>query len=175
MSIQSVRTTGQLATVDQLTVSVTNHSDRSVRPSFTIEDGMSMTAFWRRVHGPPVLGPHQKASYTIQAPSYFAMPSIANGFQVLAFSHAPATVSRTGAYVASVWRRGAAALRHQPAGRPGPARSPCTPRSSTGFDQPVRVANLPVYLGQVIYAQGGTDTARPSSTRDTAARHRSQP
>ncbi len=32
------------------------------------------------------------------------MPSIGNGFQVLAFSHAPATVSRTGAYVASVWR-----------------------------------------------------------------------
>src|SRR5580693_4002926 len=80
MSIQSVRTTGQLATVDQVTMSVTNHSDRRVRPSFTIEDGMSMTAFWRRVHGPPALGPHQEAQYTIQAPSYFAMPSITNGF-----------------------------------------------------------------------------------------------
>ena len=47
-----------------------------VRPAFTIEDGMSMTAFWRRTGGPAVLGPHQRADYTIVAPSYFAMPSI---------------------------------------------------------------------------------------------------
>ena len=39
MSIESVRTTGQLATVDQVTVSVTNNSGHSVRPSFTVAGG----------------------------------------------------------------------------------------------------------------------------------------
>ena len=155
MSIQSVRTTGQLATVDQVTVSVTNHSDRRVRPSFTVEDGMSMTAFWRRVHGPPALGPHQEARYTIQAPSYFAMPSIINGFQILAFSHGPPTVSRTGSYVASIWRT---VLRPSAINQPVARGQTITVHAEivNRLDQPVRAANVPVWLGQVIYAQGGT-------------------
>jgi hypothetical protein len=155
MSIRSVRTTGQLATVDQLTVAVTNNSDRRVQPSFTIEDGLSMTAFWRRVHGPPALGPHQEARYTLQAPSYFAMPSIATGFQVLAFSDEPPAVSRTGAYVASVWR---VVLRPSTINQPVARGQTITLHAEilNRLDQPVRAANVPVYLGQVIYAQGGT-------------------
>ena len=155
MSIRSVRTTGQLATVDQLTVAVTNNTDHRVQPSFTIEDGLSMTAFWRRVHGPPALGPHQEARYTLQAPSYFAMPSIATGFQVLAFSHEPPAVSRTGAYVASVWR---VVLRPSTINQPVARGQTITVHAEilNRLDQPVRAANLPVYLGQVIYAQGGT-------------------
>ena len=159
MVIQSVRTTGQLATVDELTVSVTNNSGHSVRPAFTIETGTSMTAFWRRVHGPPVLGPHQKATYTIQAPSYFAMPSITNGFQVLAFSHTPPAVSRTGAYVASVWR---VVLRPSTINQPVTRGQAITVHAEivNRLDQPVRAANVPVYLGQVIYAQGGTQISQ---------------
>ena len=159
MSILSARTTGQLATVDQLTVSVTNRSDRSVRPSFTIQESATMTAFWRRVHGPPVLGAHQEAAYTIQAPSYFAMPSITNGFQVLAFSHEPPTVSRTGAYVASVWR---VVLRPSTINQPVTRGQTITVHAEivNRLDQPVRAANVPVYLGQVIYAQGGTQISQ---------------
>jgi uncharacterized membrane protein len=159
MSIQSARTTGQLATVDQLTIAVTNNSARSVRPSFTIEEGMTMTAFWRRVHGPAALGPHQKARYTIQAPSYFAMPSITNGFQVLAFSHAPPSVSRTGAYVASVWR---VVLRPSTINQPVARGQTITVHAEivNRLDQPVQAADVPVYLGQVIYAQGGTQISQ---------------
>ena len=105
--------------------------------------------------GPAVLGPHQSARYTIQAPSYPAMPSITNGFQVLAFSHQPASVSRTGAYVASLWR---IVL------RPGAINQPVVRGQSitvhaqivNRLDQPIHAANVPVYLGQVIYAQSGT-------------------
>ena len=155
MSILSVRTTGQLATVDQMTVSVTNNSGRRVRPSFTIEDGMSMTAFWRQIHGPGTLGPHQRARYTIQAPSSFAMPSIGNGFQVLAFSHEPPTVSRTGAYVASVWR---VVLLPSTINQPVTRGQTFTVHAEIvdRLDQRVRAASVPVYLGQVIYGQGGT-------------------
>ena len=40
-----------------------------------------MTAFWRRVAARRTR-PAPEREYTIQAPSYFAMPSISNGFQV---------------------------------------------------------------------------------------------
>jgi uncharacterized membrane protein len=156
MAIRSVRTTGQLATVDQLTVTVTNNSARDVRPAFTIEDGESMTAFWRRVHGPAVLSAHRRASYTIQAPSYFAMPSIGSGFQVLAFTHAPPAVSRSDAYVASLWR---VVLQPATINQPVAQGHVISIRAEivNRLDQPVRVANVPVFLGQVIYSEGGTD------------------
>lgn len=156
MVIKSVHTTGQLATVDQLTVTVTNNSAQAVRPAFTIEDGLSMTAFWRRVHGPSVLPAHQQASYVIEAPSYFAMPAIGSGFQVLAFTHAPATVSRSEAYVASVWR---VVLQPATISQPVAQGQVISIRAEIvdRLDQPVHVANVPVWLGQVIYSQGGTD------------------
>jgi uncharacterized membrane protein len=154
MSIRSVRTTGQLATVEQLDLAVTNTTGASVRPSFTIEDGTTLTAYWRRQHGPAVLGPHERASYTIVAPSYFAMPSISNGFQVLAFSQDPPSVSRTSAYLASVWR---VVLQPATIGEPVARGQDITVRAEivSRLNEPMRVANVPVYLGQVIYAQRG--------------------
>jgi hypothetical protein len=154
MSIQSVQTTGQLATVQQVTLTVTNNTGASVRPAFTIEDGNTMTAFWQRQQGPAVLGPHQKARYTIVAPSYFAMPSIGNGFQVLAFLGSPASVSRTAAYLTSTWRviLSPDTIDHTVAvGQEITVRAQIVNR----LDQQLRVADEPVYLGQVIYAQQG--------------------
>lgn len=154
MSIQSVQTTGQLATVQQVTVIVTNNTGASAQPAFTVEDGTTMTAFWPRQEGPAVLGPHQKARYTIVAPSYFAMPSIENGFQVLAFLGNPASVSRTAAYLVSTWRvvLQPATLDHTVAvGQEITVRAEIVNR----LGQQVRIADEPVYLGQVIYAQQG--------------------
>jgi hypothetical protein len=156
IAIQSVRTTGQLATVEQLTLAVTNTTGGRVRPSFTIENGSTMTAFWRRARGPAVLGPHQRASFTIVAPSYFAMPSISTGFQVLAFSPGPPAVSRTSAYVASLWR---VVLQPATIGQPVARGQEIRIHAEivNRLDQPMRVANVPVYLGQVIYAQRGLE------------------
>jgi hypothetical protein len=154
ITIASVRTTGQLATVEQLGLAVTNTTGHSVRPAFTIEDGIATTAFWRRTAGPAVLAPHQRARYTIEAPNYFAMPSISNGFQVVAFAQSPASVSRTSAYVPSLWRvvlQPAAINDPVARGRDITVQAEIVNR----LDQPMHVSNLPVYLGQVIYAQRG--------------------
>jgi len=154
VSIQSVHTTGQLATVQEVTLAVTNNTGSSVRPAFTVEDGTTMTAFWLQQQGPEILGPHQRADYTIVAPSYFAMPSIQNGFQVLAFLRSPASVSRTSTYLASTWR-----VILQPDTVPGTVTvgQQITVQAMlvNRLDQQMRVANVPVYLGQVIYAQQG--------------------
>ncbi|HWG63603.1 MAG TPA: hypothetical protein VG253_18075 [Streptosporangiaceae bacterium] len=154
IAIQSVRTTGQLATVDRLNLQVSNTTGRSVQPSFTVEEGTTMTAFWRRIHGPAVLAPHQRSQYTIEAPSYFAMPSISNGFQVLAFSQGPNAVSRTDSYVASLWR---VVLQPASINQPIARGQTISVRAEivNRLDQPMHVAHVPVYLGQVIYAQRG--------------------
>jgi uncharacterized membrane protein len=154
LSIESVHTTGQLATVGQLTLAVRNNTGGSVRPAFTVENGTTMTAFWQRASGPAVLGPHQQASYTIVAPSYFAMPSIQNGFQVLAFVSDPASVSRTSVYLTSTWR---VVLQPDAISQTVAIGQQITIQAGIvdRFDQPVRAADVPVYLGQVIYAQQG--------------------
>jgi uncharacterized membrane protein len=154
VSIKAVRTTGQLATIQQLTLAVTNHTANSIRPAFTIENGTNITAFWRRVGGPRALGPHQRATYTIVAPSYFAMPSIASGFQVLAFSGRPAAVSRSSAYLANTWRL---VLRPATVDHPVAVGQQITVRAEIldRLDRPVHAAGVPVYLGQVIYDQHG--------------------
>jgi hypothetical protein len=113
-----------------------------------------MTGFWHRESGPAVLKPHQRASYTIAAPSYFAMPSIQNGFQVLAFTSTPATVSRTTTYLASTWRvilQPDAISRTVPVGQQVIVHAEIVNR----LDQPVKAGGVPVYLGQIIYAQQG--------------------
>jgi uncharacterized membrane protein len=156
ISIRSVQTTGQLATLDELNLAVTNNSDARVRPAFTIQDGTTMTAFWRRQSGPAVLAPHQRARYTIVAPSYFAMPSISNGFQVLAFSQGPSAISRSSAYAASQDR---VVLWPATIGEPVAPGRDITVRAGivNRLDQPVPGAGVPVYLGQVIYAQRGLE------------------
>jgi hypothetical protein len=152
MSIQSVHTTGQLATVEQVTLEVSNNTGGSVRPAFTIQEGTEVTYFWQRSQGPAVLSPHQRASYTIEAPNYFAMPSIANGFQVLAFTGSPASVSRSASYLASTWR---VVLQPDTIDQTVPVGQEITVHAEivNRLDQQIRVADVPVYLGQVIYAQ----------------------
>jgi hypothetical protein len=152
LSIESVHTTGQLATIEQVQLAVANNTDRDVRPAFTIQEGTQITYFWQRAAGPAVLGPHRRASYTIVAPNFFAMPSIASGFQVLAFNGSPASVSRSASYLASTWR---VVLQPNTVNAPVAVGQEITVHASivNRLDQPVRVANVPVYLGQVIYAQ----------------------
>jgi len=154
MAIESVHTTGQLATVEQVTLAVANNTDGSVQPAFTIQEGSTLTYFWQRIKGPAVLGPRQRATYTIIAPNYFAMPSIANGFQVLAFTGAPASVSRTGSYLASTWR---VVLQPDTVDTPVAIGQEITVHAEivNRLDQQIRAASVPIYLGQVIYAQQG--------------------
>jgi hypothetical protein len=149
-----VHTTGQLATVEEVRLAVANNSDHGVRPAFTIQEGTQITYFWQRVAGPTVLGPHQRAEYTIQAPSFFAMPSISNGFQVLAFTGSPASVSRSATYLASTWR---VVLEPDTVSAPVAVGQDITVHAMivSRLDQRIRIASVPVYLGQVIYAQQG--------------------
>jgi len=154
LAITGVRTTGQLATVQQVTVHVTNRSDHPVRPAFSIDNGGSLTAFWLVASGPTTLAPHHRATYVLLAPNYFAMPPISGGFQVDAFTSTPASVAASGAYLPTTWHVSLQpdAINHLVT--PGVQ---VTVRAAIldQLNQPVHVSGVPIYLGQIIYAQRG--------------------
>jgi uncharacterized membrane protein len=144
--IVSVRTTGQLATVVQVGVSVTNTSGRTAAPAFSVESGGQLTAFWLERGGPARLAPGASARYTLLAPNFFAQPPITGGFQVV--------ISHSAAYVPTTWH---VTLSPDSVSRLVPLGDPVTVHAAIldRLDSPVRVAGEPVYLGQVIYSQQG--------------------
>jgi hypothetical protein len=152
--ITSVRTTGQLATVVQVGVRVTNTTGRAVTPSFTIESGGVLTAFWLRGSGPPRLMPGKDATYMLLAPNFFAQPPLTGGFQVVAFTQRPDAVSRSAAYTPTTWH---VSLSPDSLSRVVPLDTPVVVQAQIldPTDRPVHLAGEPVYLGQIIYGQQG--------------------
>jgi uncharacterized membrane protein len=154
VTITSVRTTGQLATVVQIGVEVTNHTGTAQKPSFTVESGGQLTAFWLKTGGPSSLAPGAHAHYTLLAPNFFAQPPITGGFQVVAFSPSPAAVSRSSSYLPTTNHVSivpSAVNSVVPIGQTVVLRAEILDQ----LNRPVDVAGQPIYLGQVIYGQQG--------------------
>ncbi len=154
LRISGLRTTGQLATVEQLTLRVANTTGRVLRPSFTLAEGGGLTTFWLVARGPRALAPGAAATYTLQAPNFPAQPSIQGGFSVLAFTRHPPSLSTSGPYdpgalhVALVPDAVNAPL---PTGRALVVLAQLRDR----LDRRVRRAGVAVALGQIIYDQSG--------------------
>jgi len=154
LRVDSVATTGQLATVDRIGVLVTNHARHTLTPAFTIESGGGITAFWAPLGGPRPVRPGKSEQFTLLAPNFFSMPPVSGGFQVIAFTDKPASASASGAYVPD-----RAYLEIEPAAlnHPVDVGVPVTIHVElvNDLDRPVHRAGVPVYLGQVVYAQRG--------------------
>lgn len=161
LSVDSVATTGQLATVDRIGVVVTNRGHRTLTPHFSVESGGGITAFWNPLGGARSVPPGGRAQFTLLAPNFFAMPPVSGGFQVVAFTARPATVSESGAYVPDVahLELDPAAINH---GVAVGATVTLRVELVNDLDQPIHRAGVPVYLGQVIYAQRGLQLGEAS-------------
>ena len=154
VAITSVRTTGQLATVVQIGVDVTNHSASAQKPSFTVESGGQLTAFWQSTGGPASVPAGGHAHYTLLAPNFFAQPPITGGFQVVAFSPSPAAVSRSRSYLPTTNHVSIVPSSIDtvvPIGQTVVLRVEILDQ----LNRPVLLAGQPIYLGQVIYGQQG--------------------
>jgi uncharacterized membrane protein len=156
LHVTGIRTTGQLATIEQLKVHATNTSGGGVRPSFTVGEGGGVTTFWQITHGPRTLAAHASADYTIVAPNFPAQPSIAGGFVVIAFSQGPAAVSASATYEPSTMH---VALTPNAVNEIVPVGQPVVIHAELldQLDRPVRRDNMPVYLGQIVYDQSGLE------------------
>ena len=154
LKITSLRSTGQLATVQQLSVLTTNETGGTVTPYFTVNEGGAITTFWQIAKGPSMLKPHQSATYLIEAPNLSSQPSIAGGFQVDAFTTTPGTVSASSPYSPDSEHlfltpeavNQTVAINH---------KIVIHAALLNQINQPIREAGVPVYMGQIIYDQLG--------------------
>jgi uncharacterized membrane protein len=153
VAVTSVRTTGQLATVVQVGVKVTNHTGRALRPAFSVQSGGTITAFWSR-SGPRQVPAHATAHYTLLAPNFFAQPPITGGFQVVAYTSAPGSVSSSAPYLPTVWH---VSLEPDAVNHPVKVGDSYVLRAEVldKLDRLVPVTDQPIYLGQITYAQQG--------------------
>ncbi len=156
LSLQVIgeRSTGQLQSIDHLTVKVNNHSNSPIDPHFTITPGGQQTSFWYRSGGPEIVPPHATVLESLEAPNVASMPGMNGGFIVDAFSDGPAQLATSPTIHPPIE---SALLSPDSVDSPVPLGEPITltiqlvnqlggPRLASG----VRVA-----LSQVVYSQDG--------------------
>jgi uncharacterized membrane protein len=154
VNVSSVRTTGQLATIVQIDAQVRNTSASSVTPSFTVDEGGLVTAFWIRASGPRTLAAGNSAQYVLLAPNFFAQPPITGGFQLVAFASRPASAAVSRPFIANQVH---VELLPEAVNRPVAVGSSIrlSAQIVNAINQPVADGGVPVYLGQIVYTQGG--------------------
>ncbi len=156
LSVVKIHTTGELQTIDQITVAIANKESYKVHPYFSMEIAGTTTAFWNVAssNGPVTLSPNQSTVITLQAPNFYAMPGLGGGFQVVAYTDSPATVSvspvfqppriHVGIYPDSFDRL-----------LPVNQNVTVTVQLLDQFERPVATSGVTIYLSQIEYDQFG--------------------
>jgi hypothetical protein len=164
--ITNVRTTGQLATVVNLHVRATNRSSEPIAPSFSVESGGTISAFWI-ASGPKQLAPGASGEYELLAPNFFAQPPISSAFQVVAFTSHPGSVSVSRPFSVTTLHL---ALDPDHINHYVDVGTPVTVhvRLLNAVNQAVERSGVPVYLGQIIYDQQGVILSQAAINRSPA-------
>lgn len=98
LKVDSYLTSAQLNSVQTVTVTATNHSDKALTPHFMAVHGNGMvSASWDVISGPKTIPAHSWAQYVVTAPSVSAMPPITDALKMQAVTDTPATVSYSAA------------------------------------------------------------------------------
>ena len=152
--IDSVQTTGQLATVIRVQVSATNHTSKPVTPVFASQSGGALSAPWSILSGPTAIAPGATSTFELSAPNYFAQPQLTGGFQMAALTEQPAALSISSTFSPTNWHT---SLTPQAVENPVVIGVPTQVQVQilNPNNSPVRESGIAVYLGQVIYAQSG--------------------
>ncbi len=154
LTILSVHTTGELQTVDEVTIQVTNNTSHTINPAYTVQENGTVTAFWNVTNSSKSIPSHGTRGVILQAPNFYAMPPIVGGFQVVAYTTSPATVSASSIFIAQQDH-----LKISPDAINGPLplnqTVPIQIQLVNQYDQPVNAGGIIVYFSQTIYGQNG--------------------
>jgi uncharacterized membrane protein len=165
ITILGTRSTGQLLTIDQVSVRVTNRLAHPIRPHFSVNEGGSITTFWYPYRaGHPYqldLAPGASRTLTLQVPNAASEPSIISPFTVDAFTVSPASVSVSQRYLVSPL---SLSITPPEIDQPVPLGHSVTfsVQLQNQLGSQVQRGGLRVDLGQVIYAQSGLLPAEAS-------------
>jgi hypothetical protein len=154
-------TTGYLGGIRFLDIEVHNHTNHSLKPSYTIQTSHGDTTFWRVNHGPRMIKPGTTAHVQIFERNYQAEPGLSDGFSVLGFTDHPEAVSVSDRFLVNLWRT---ATLPQSFNDPQPIGKSVTVRVQLldHFNSPVRKPGVEVIMTQTIYAGFGVRKARAS-------------
>jgi uncharacterized membrane protein len=159
ITVVSSRSTGELQTISELVVAVHNRSNHELVPRFRVQWGGRASAFWRAevedTHADAdgrTIRAHETVRLRLLAPSAEAMVPISRAFAVQAFTEGPAAASRSTTVAGHSDR-----VVLDPA---VVAHTVLTGQSLTITAQmtdlqgaPIREADVPVAMGQVVYNQ----------------------
>ena len=154
VTIVGVHTTGQLATVDRVSVLVANTTSAPLTPTFTVETGGSATSFWQPNSVFKSIPAHRTVRLTLVAPNFPAEPSIAGGFEVVALTQGPSSVNVSRLYQPQLLHVALVpdAINHVITTG---SKVTLVAELLNQYDQRVALSGVAVYLGQAIYAQRG--------------------
>lgn len=156
LTILKEGSTGQLQSIDYLTLRVTNTSGLFVQPHYAVTPTGQISSFWNVINGPKSFGPHERATVTLEAPNFESMPSIEGGFIVDAFSAHPSEMSSTSELRVN---KVSTYLVSEYSDRIQPIRKidRLYVEVVNQFGSAIHKSGIRVNLGQVIYAQTGLE------------------
>ena len=157
--IVDTQSTGQLGTIDQATVQVTNHTGRPVQPHFTVQTQAHATTFWNAVDASghavvPVVAAHSSSTFILRAPNTASMPALASPMFVAAFTTSPAAMSTSATYLVS---RFSTSIVPDAVNNAVPVHQAVqlAVQLQDQYGNAVHRAGVVVVMGQVVYASGG--------------------
>jgi len=156
LRVLGTTSTGQLQTIDEITVEVRNRTNHTVAPHFSVLALGHTTSFWYpfdgRRAGVVVLPAHASVAVRLRAPNTQATVPIRSGFVVEAFTTRPDALS-----TASVQRPQVEAISIEPAAVQSPIRVgqrvALTAQLQDRYGGPIHRAGVVVALAQVVYSE----------------------
>ncbi len=159
MHIVATQSTGQVGTIDQVTVTVANRTDHVQRPHFTVDAAGHATTFWNPVDLTgrsvvPQIGAHGSATFVLRAPNTGSMPAVSTPMFVMAFTSGPSAISTSNRYLVSELT---AEITPDAVNSAVPVHTPLdlAVQLEDPYGEPVHRAGVTIVLGQVVYASSG--------------------
>ena len=147
-------TTGQLQTIDSLTVIAQNTTGVPITPHFAVALGAYMSSYWLVKEGPAAVAPHGSARYVLLAPNTASMPTVQQDSVLFALTDKPATISSARLFAAV-----AESTQISPQAVDRIVRDPPVVQFDVAIvdrlNNPVRRSGIKVSLGQVLYTSEG--------------------
>ena len=147
-------TTGQLQTIDSLTVIAHNRTDSPITPHFAVALGAYMSSFWLVQEGPSAVPAHGSARYVLVAPNTPSMPGVQQESVLFALTDKPATISSARLFAAI-----AESTQISPQAVDRIVGDPPIVEFDVAIvdrlNNPVRKPGIQVSLGQVLYTSEG--------------------
>jgi hypothetical protein len=154
LSIEAIHTTGQLATVSEIQIRVTNRTKQPISPKYAVQAGGALTIPWNIRIGQKSIMPGSTNTVVLTSPNFPAQPRLTGGFQIAALTTTPSALSISDPYRPTNWH---IAISPQAVNSPVQIGVPVefTCQLLDEMNRPVRVAGVQMFLGQVTYAQSG--------------------